>query len=238
MSRPIQVGDIAVIRLRDRTLKRTIQRISDSIYLDTGERITLTPNGKWQVSSFREPHQVEFYAPYEYVDLSDPRVRRAIDFVKENISICLERSPEVFLKSELELIPLTYYIPAISFEEVCEREQIIKKYKDSRPDQIEYYLIYHSCDEFAVLLWTILRSNGVESNIIHQTYPFHHTYIQDRDGRILDILLNYCNVRYPHRPEESQRFSTPHDFYAGVFIPKEDRREWEVALLNQLRELE
>lgn len=143
----------------------------------------------------------------------------------------------------MENISLTNYIPAFTQEDIQEREYIINKYKHALSHEIEYYLIYHNCDEFAVLLWTILRSHLISADIISQSVPFHHTYLQTKDGKIMDILLDRCGVKYPYDSTlvgvVSKKYASPHEFYSDMFIPPpEYQQEWEIKLLKTLKELE
>lgn len=176
-----------------------------------------------------------------YVDTTNPSVRNAITFVRDQLSISLELHPESFLlklSKTLQDIPLCYYIPAWTPEDKEERAQIINRYKNARAYQIEYYLLYHYCDEFAVLLWAILKSNGVETMIVSQTAPFRHTYLVDVQGKVHDVLLAYNNVMYPYDIINCRSFRTPRDFYANVFMISDDLRVWEKELLVQLDEID
>ncbi len=164
------------------------------------------------------------------VNLLDPRVQRAIEFVEEQIALTM--------KLKVEKIPWIHYSPALTSEEIEERALLIEKYSSARPDRIEYYLWYHGCHEFAVFYWTVLRVNGIPTKIISQERPFRHTYLQAENGQVIDALLTLCGVTYPYSPETAQEFKTPHDFYAKLFISEEDRRDWEIELLEQLRRLE
>lgn len=174
----------------------------------------------------------------EYVSVDDPCVKRAIKFVKDQTTLCMKQFPSSFLESNFKELPWVYYIPADTPEDKQERELLIEKYRNTNPQQIQYYLLYHNCDDFAVFYWTVLRANEIKSNIIHQTNPFHHTYLQKETGEVLDILLFYCDVSYPYDPENASKFETPHDFYAKIFISKKDQRPWEIELLKQLKDLE
>ena len=174
----------------------------------------------------------------EYVDINNPQIKKAIDFIEEYIIMSLEKIPSLFLKSYLEKIPLVYYIPALTLKDKIERDSIINKYKSSRPDQIQYYLIYHNCDEFAIFYWTILRVNNINTRIIHQEEPSRHTYLQKDSGEIIDALFYYCGISYQYQPDSAEKFDTPYDFYINIFISKNDRQDWEIALLKQLRDLE
>ena len=174
----------------------------------------------------------------EYVNVDDPRVKEAIKFVEDQITLCLKQAPSSFLKSHLEKMSWIYYTPANTPEEKRERDLLIEKYGSARPDQIQYHLLYHNCDDFAVFYWTVLRANGITTKIVCQEEPFRHTYLQNKSGEVLDALLSYCGVSYPHQPENAKKFETPHDFYVEVFISKTNRQDWEVELLDQLRALE
>ena len=176
-------------------------------------------------------------ANMEFVDLKDSRVDKAIEFVEDQIELCLEKFSQSFSKKKLEKVPWIHYSPALTSEEERERQLLIEKYGASRPDQIEYYLLYHNCDDFAVFYWTVLRVNGIPTRILSQERPFRHTYLQKQDGEIVDALLSYCGVPYPYRPEDALKFETPQDFYAEVFI-SEDPQAWEIEVLEQLKNLE
>lgn len=151
--------------------------------------------------------------------IKNPRVERAIRFVEGELGQKLER-------------PWIYYSPVQTLQELEERNALIEKYGQAQPNELQYYLLYHRCHEAAVFYWTVLGGT-----IVYQQYPFPHTYLE-LDGQIIDPLLSSAGVAYPYHPESAQRFQTPHDFYAGVFIPQEDRRDWEIELLEQLRALE
>lgn len=173
----------------------------------------------------------------DYVNVNDPRVISAIEFVEEVISFRLKNESYDYLKEEVEKLPWIYYSPAITQDDIDERDSLINKYGSSRPDQIEYYLFYHGCHNFAVFYWTVLRANGISTKIVCQERPFRHTYLL-ADDEVVDALLSYCGVNYPHQPEECQIFDTPHDFYAEVFISKTDQQDWEIETLDQLKKLE
>lgn len=173
-----------------------------------------------------------------YVDFSKPSIKNALRFIKDELTLALARNPDPFLFKTLEDIPLFYYIPALTLEEKEERAEIINKYKHAQPHQIEYYLLYHWCDEFAVLLWSILKTNGVKTKIVSQKSPFRHTYLIDSEDKIHDILLTYTNIVYPYDITISECFNTPRDFYANVFMIPNDLRDWEEKLLTKLDEID
>lgn len=173
-----------------------------------------------------------------FVNVDDPRVAEAISFVEDEAAICPRATPYALLRTTVDRLPWIYYTPAFSPEEIEERELLIQRYGAAEPHQIEFYLFYHNCDDFSVFYWTSLRANGVVTRIVSQTKPFRHTYLLTESGEPLDALLHYCDVDYPYSPETSTVYDTPHDFYAGVFISKEDRRQWEIDLLDRLKRLE
>lgn len=172
----------------------------------------------------------------EYVNLNDDRVQRAIVFVEDEIAIWLKQQSCNFIKNKIEKIPWVFYIPASSVEEMREREVIIEKYGASNPTQIQYYLLYHGCELFAIFYWTVLRANGIHTKIVYQEKPFSHVYLQSYDGNIIDALLDYCDVSYPHKPERV--FDTPYDFYREIFIDASNIADWEIKLLQQFKALE
>jgi hypothetical protein len=174
----------------------------------------------------------------DYVNIDDSRVKKAIAFVEEQIDLCLKHNPSSFLDFQFEKLSWIYYSPANTPDEKRERNLLIQKYGAPRPNQIQHYLLYHNCDDFAVFYWTVLRANGITTQIIRQEKPFPHTYLQRDSGEILDALLFYCGVSYPYQLENARKFKNPHDFYAGVFISKTDLRDWEIGVLEQLRTLE
>ena len=174
----------------------------------------------------------------EFVDISDPRVLGAITFVEEELLLAITKFPAAHLKRSIEKLPWCYYIPATTLEESKERELLIERYRTSSPESINYYLLYHHCDEFSVFYWTILHVNGITTKIVSQALPFRHTYLILEDGTIVDLLLEKAGVDYPHHPKEAQIFDTPREFYLGLFIPEVDRQDWEDELLEQLTVLE
>lgn len=176
--------------------------------------------------------------PMNVINVDNVRVKAAINFVEEEIGIWLKQYPVNFIKSKVEKIPWIYYTPAYTIDDIRERDTLIEEYKTSQPRQLQYYLLYHGCDEFAIFYWTSLSVNGIMTNIVCQEIPFRHTYLQSISGEIIDALLSHCHIAYPHQPDTAKIFDTHHDFYADIFISKINMQDWEIELLNHLKTLE
>ena len=179
------------------------------------------------------------YSPWDYVDLKDERVQEALSFMKELIVFSLKNQPDWYIPSFYEEKPWAHYIPARDEEERKERDNLIEKYGRALPHQIQYYLRYHHCHAFSVLMWTVLQSNGIKAKIINQILPMNHTYLLIGKRKVIDVLFKYCEISYPYRPSSSRSFDTPHDFYEATFISSPDKRAvGERELLRRFRLLE
>jgi hypothetical protein len=146
---------------------------------------------------------------------------------------------ELYYSSPVDTdVPWVKFIPAETHEEQLERDTLVKKYGTSSNHTIEYYLLYHFCDEFAIFHWTSMNANGIKTKIVSQEKPFRHTYLLQGIETIVDVLLNRCGVSYPYNLANSEIFDTPHDFYSKIFISENHQQPWEIELLAQLRDLE
>jgi len=52
------------------------------------------------------------------------------------------------------------------------------------------------CDEFAIFYLTVLSEKGIKPSIVHQRYPFPHTFLVTNE-MVMDKLLDYCCISYP-----------------------------------------
>ena len=172
------------------------------------------------------------------IDYAHPRIAAAIAFVQGEIELALQHCyPGTHLYSSWQPRPWIHYAPAMDDRDRLERAALITKYGAATPDQLEYYLYLHGCYEFAVFYWTVLSVAGKDPRIVVQSAPFPHCYLVIGDQAV-DPLMDYSDINYPNDLSQSTRYATPHDLYAGVFIPPVDRRDWEEAQLLQLKQLE
>lgn len=172
-----------------------------------------------------------------YVNLEDDRVIRAITFVEAEIALSLPSFSNKVILQKLGKISWLYFTPAHTTAEIEEVDKLINKFAKSHTNNINYYLAYHRCYEFAVFYWTVLRANNINCKLVVQELPMRHCYLL-RDNIVLDMLFDRCEVPYSYDTTNAQIFDTPHNMYQEVFIPKEDRQGWEVEQLQVLKSLE
>lgn len=193
------------------------------------------------VSLVMEPKYLEdqFKPLYTFVNLEDSKVRDAIDFVVDVIKYAL-KTQTYYVPKHYREQSWIYYIPARNQKERDDRDLIINTYKNAQKHEIQYYLLLHHCDAFVVLLWSVLRSNGVKARIVSDPYPVHHAYCEDEYGNIIDPLYEFCGVTgYTYNLQFCEKYDTPYAFYEKVHIsPKEKRKPFEEACLAHLKRLE
>lgn len=168
------------------------------------------------------------------------KVDKAIDFVKSQVSLTIQQAPEMFIMENTEKFDTISWInftPAETLEDKAERLDLINKYDLAPSNHISHYLLYHMCDEFAVFYWTVLHDQGIQATIVRQDLPFGHTFVVVGDI-VMDKLLMYCGVSYPHLSSDYKRYATPHDLFEDNYISKQNRQTWEVEQLLELKELE
>ena len=171
-----------------------------------------------------------------YVNLNDVRVIIAIAFVEAEIAL----SNEVMLE-KVGKISWLYFSPTHTIAEIEEVDKftnkLINKFTTATINNINYYLAYHRCYEFAVFYWTVLRANNINCKLVVQERPLRHCYLL-KDGLVLDMLFDRCEVPYSYDINNAEIYDTPHDMYQELFIPQEERQGWEIQQLQVLRSLE
>ena len=134
-------------------------------------------------------------------------------------------------------LPWIYFAVATNDEEKKENLKLVNKYKNASIDSIEYYLLYHNCDFVSVLVWAILKSKAIKSEIVNDGF---HRYCISESGRIYDPLMYYCNPDYKHKVK-LVRFKNPIEHVIGTQINTRmdisTWKLWEFELLVSMKKI-
>lgn len=178
------------------------------------------------------------------VNLANKPINDAINFIAAEIWESIKFSDSCFFRwnstitdkvkklSCEEAIPIIKTIPWINFspsetKNDVEVLQLQKEFSSAKNTDLEFYFAYHYCESFAVLQWTLLKTQGQNPKIGINS---NHVFVVN-DGQIIDPISKWANLEITS--EIKYEFDNPRDFWRKAYL-SENLQDWEQVKFDKL----